>query len=190
MTSTVTVTDNTVKVDDLIFKLDALVSAYDEVLSMAKQQLEQFSISDDDWARIYERLSRSIDYYELGTTLKKSLLNGLQSMGTDLVTSSSASDVVFTQALIGRIRYELEAAVKDHIVKDALKEEIGVIRAELRQELFELANSAAEQKFARICTDQVCTADQERRFIRQLLDSCFGSELRSMARDAMRQTDS
>lgn len=191
MTATVTVTDNTVKVDDLIFKLDSLVTAYDEVLSMAKQQLEQFSVSDDDWARIYERLSRRIDYYDLGNSLKRSLLAGLIWMEDNPDSandSSSDCDVSFTRALISRLRRELEAAVRDHIVSEAIRCEIACIRNDLRNELRDFARNAAGEAVGALVRDQTRTAERQRELVRELLESTFGNELKTMIREASSQT--
>jgi hypothetical protein len=189
MTATVTVTDNIVKADDIILKLDALATAYEEVLSMAKQQLEQFTISEEDWARIYERLSRRIDYYDLGSHVRRSLWRGLQRLEAD-PDATDDEDIMFAKTLMSRIRYELEAAIKSHLISDELKDEVAAIRSEFRDELRAIAENAAECKLQSLATDQVRTADQQNRLTRELLTSCFGGDLKSMVRDAIRESAS
>lgn len=190
MTATVTVTDNTVQADDIILKLDALATGYDEVLSMAKKQLEDFSISEDDWARICERLGRRIDYYYLGTIIRRSLTRGFTRMGVEHEEDfANDEDYQFAKTLLQRLRSELELAVKSHLISDAIKLEMDNIRTELRRELRDLAASAAKDELEHICRDQVRTADQQRDLVRQLLTSCFGSELRTMVREATSQAN-
>ena len=193
MTATVTVTDNNVHADDIILKLDALATAYDEVLSMAKKQLEDFSISEDDWSRIYERIGRRIDYYDLGTVIKNSLFRGFDGMRTDPEGESHVAnddDYRFAKALMGRIKYELETAVRSHLVSDAIKLEMDTVRSEVRSELHALATRAAEDRFAQLCREQIYTADRQRHLVRELLGSCFGDELKAMIREATNQDQS
>ena len=190
MTATVTVTDNNVHADDIILKLDALATAYDEVLSMAKKQLEDFSISEDDWSRIYERIGRRINYYDLGAVIKNSLVRGFDGMRADPEGESHVAnddDYRFAKALMGRIKHELETAVRSHLVSDAIKLEMDTVRSEVRSELHALATRAAEDRFAQLCFEQIYTADRQRHLVRELLGSCFGDELKDMIREATNQ---
>lgn len=189
MTVTVTVTDNTVHADDIILKLDSLVTAYDEVLSMAKKQLEDFSITEEDWSRIYERLTRRIDYYDLGTAIMRDLVSGFERMRIDPEGErfADADDYRLARTLMDRIRHDLEGAVKDYLISQSIQAEMDTIRSELRQELRTLAITAAKDELEHLARDQVRTADQQRDLVRQLLTSCFGSELRAMVREATSQ---
>ena len=190
MTATVTVTDNTVKVDELILKLDSLVSAYDEVLSMAKQQLEQFAISEDDWSRIYERLTRRIDYHDLGAVLRRNLLVGMEWMDLNPGEDSSDPTVVFAKTLITQIRRQLEAAIRDYIVSDTIRDQFNELRAELRHELRTVAVDAAKDAVQAVERDRVRTADGLNELVREMLDRTFGNELKTMVRDAASQINS
>lgn len=192
MTAAVTITDNTVRADDVVLKLDALVQGYEEVLSIAKQQLEEFSISDDDWARIYGQLSRRIDYYDLSRNITESLMRGLDYMRQDPNGEQFTFDFDyrFARTLMGQLKLELERAIRSHLISDAIKLELDAIRTELRQELRELAASAAKDAVEHISRDQVRTADRQRDLIRELLNSCFGPELRTMVREAATQVSS
>lgn len=187
MTSTPISTDGqNVQVDNIILKLDELAKGYDEILSLARAQLENFTISEDDWSRIYMNLSRRLDEYTLTAHVVTRLHEGLRSLERD---ETGTPEARFAQALASRITNNIASMAKSHLMTDAIREDMdrrfNELRSFYRDRIDERIRDALDSEMR----GQARDAMHQRVCLKDLLRDAFGDQLREVAKEIIEEAE-
>lgn len=185
MTPAVTVHDNTVQAENILLKLDELAKGYDEVLSMAKTQLENYEITEQDWSRMTIKVARAIDLYDVSVNLGRLLARGMEELDENPDTSSQNAD--FSRYVTRHILDRLERRVKNYLISEAINEQFSQKFSELRTEVLDLIDHRIQQTVQLSAMQHANKAASDRRILRDLLMTCLGDDLRVLTTKAAQQ---
>lgn len=185
MISAVTVHDNTVQAESILLKLDELAKGYEEVLSMARSQLEHYEITEQDWSRLTARVARSIDLWRLGQEFGRLLARGMDEL--DIDPDSASSDADCARSVTRHMLNRLESRVKDYLISEAINERISRGFSELRNEFLDIIDQRINQTVQLAAMQHAHKAASDRRILRDLLMTCLGDDIRAIANDSVQQ---
>lgn len=186
--ATAPVTTETVTVNDIILRLDALAEGYEEVLKIAKQQLENFEISDSDWNRLAMKVEANLSYHRLSINLAASIHDGLRAIEareTGTWDGSNAHEMNTAGVVIERLEAVLRKRIVDEYLQAEIKRQVEAAVKDIRINIAESAENAADIKFQTIQRDALNSAYQKEHLIKDLLQSIFRSELQKIAHESV-----
>lgn len=185
MTSTTFSTDGqNVQVDNIILKLDELAKGYDEILSLARAQLENFTISEDDWSRIYINLSRRLDEYTLTTHVVARLHEGLRSLERD---ETGTPEARFAFCLTNKITNNIASMAKSHLMTDVIREDMDRRFNELRSFYRDRIDERISDVLDAEMRGQARDAMHQKVLLKDLLRDAFGDQFREVAKEIIEE---
>lgn len=186
--ATATVTKETVTVNDMILRLDALAEGYEEVLKLAKRQLENFVISDSDWNRLALKVGANLSYHRLSINLAASIHDGLRAIEakeTGTWDGTNAHEMNTAGAVIERLEFTLRKRIIDECLQAEIKRQVEAAVKDIRINVTEAAENAADMKFQNLQREALDSAYQKEHLIKDLLQSIFRSELQRIAHESV-----
>lgn len=184
MTATLQVTDNTVAANDVLLRLDALAKGYEEVLELAKKQLESFEITETDWNRLVEKLDRRIDYFTFAGKFAARMSAALVNMQEGSDNPDSEAIVRLLDALTHRIEGRLRQLIESEVRAAVVDQTVG-----LRAEIMEHGRAAAQGLIDRTHHDALIDTERQRSALRSLLQHSLGGEFKRLALEAAREVN-
>lgn len=191
MSTTIDVQGNTVNAGDILLRLDALADGYHEVLQTARAQLEAFEITEGDWARLAEKLTRNIDYPAIARAFQRQLdaacIASLYPMPeSHLLPTLSDDDRQFVQ-MLNRIADRVLRKVEDDRIKDLVRQEISAQITPLQGELSAMAEAAAERTFANLEHEVISRCREQEHHFQRFLQAALGHDLHAVIRTAIQE---
>ena len=119
----ITVTEQTVSAADNLFQLDALIQGYGEILEQAKQQLEAFEPTEDQFRLISQNLATNISYSQLGKTVAAAIV----------FENADPETRRYTDELVQRISDQIDERKIRVLIRDELNGVVDTRFRELRQ---------------------------------------------------------
>lgn len=186
--ATAPVTTETVTVNDMILRLDALAEGYEEVLKLAKQQLENFEISDSDLNRLAMKLEGHLSYHTLSVGLANALHDGLRVIeAKDAGTwdGSFVHELNIASLVIERLDVVLSKRIINDSLRAEIKRQVEDAVKDVRISIAESAEHAADSKFQTLQLHALNSAYQKEHLIKDLLQSIFHGELQRIAHESV-----
>lgn len=186
--ATAPVTTETVTVNDVILRLDALAEGYEDVLKLAKQQLENFEISDSDWNRLVMKLEGHLSYHKLSVSLAAVIYGGvlaIEAQEDGTWDGSNAHEMNLAGAVTERLYDLLSNRIINGFLRDEIKSQVEAAVKDVRISIAESAEHAADIKFQTLQRDALNSAYQKEHLIKDLLQSVFRGELHKIAHEAV-----
>ena len=184
MTSTLQITDNTVAANDVLMRLDALAKGYEEVLELAKKQLENFEITDHDWGRLADKLNQRIDFYDLTGKINIRLGTALRDINDGNANPDSEGAARLLDMLTMRIEGRLKAAIAE-TVAETVREQT----RDLRQRIIQDGKLAADELIEHARRDALIETEHQKTALRSLLHHSLGDEFKRLALEAAREVN-
>lgn len=175
---------DTVKANDIVLRLDQLAQGYSEVLEMAKQQLENFEISEDDWSRIHAQVARRVDYYDVASAMSGILKDGLCAIEIS-GDSAYGTNVVLARQVIHRLRDILLQELKGFLISIEVKEIVDQQMREMRATIRADIEAAVKDQIQRCESDTLRSARDQQYHFKGLLQQCFADDLKQTAREVI-----
>lgn len=177
--------EQTVQVDNIILKLDELARGYEEVLAMAKRQLENFEIKEDDWNRLYINVARRVDDWEIAYQLGNRIAQGLEMIADD--PNANDPDARMANMITERILERIEIRMRGYMITDAIRSDMDQRFEELKSYYRDRIDDRVETAVRNQFSSEVQNARHQTEALKIMLRSIFGPQLQDLARDAISQ---
>lgn len=185
---TAPVTSETVTVNDMILRLDALAEGYEEVLGLAKQQLENYEVSESDWSRIASKVEGQLSYRKLSVGLATLLSDGLvaiQRKEEGTWDGCNHHELLIAELIIERLEVVLHKRIIDKALKEEIQRQTREAAKEERLNIIAQAEAAAEIKFRALQREAIESASQKEYLLSDLLHSVFGKGIQQAVNTAV-----
>jgi 23S rRNA G2445 N2-methylase RlmL len=196
MTNTVQITDNNVTAGDILLRLDTLAQGYEEILEQAKQQLERFEPSAEQWARLASKIQDGFRYRSLVNELVDRMLTTINRVEAAAASGTNENlddddrqlNELFTfiakRAAERLISTDLEIAIKTEV-----QDKVRSLQADIQARV----EVTVLNHIKRLESEEVRQASNTNYHFRSMVDEIFGAEFKRLAKqaaaEAIRQGD-
>lgn len=184
MTATLQITDNTVVANDILMRLDALAKGYEEVLELARKQLESFEISENDWNRLTDKLHQRISFYDLAGKFNIRLGSALR----DVEDGAPNPDSEGVVRLLDMLTFRVESRLKT-LIAETVAETVSEQTRDLRQRIIQDGKLAADELIEHARRQALIETEHQKTALRSLLHHSLGDEFKRLALDAAREVN-
>lgn len=188
-----TTTPLVIEAGDNLLEYDALLQGYRELLEQAKKQLEDFEITDSDWARLAGSLARRVDTYRVAAELGYRLRESLNQQETPLneLSGEERDDRMMLKELVRQLSQTVLLELQERVIRDQVRLEFIEMRKDFEKQLQELrethtsllerqVNNAVQSKV----NTEVTTARIQADAFESLIQRSFGQQFRRLAKEA------
>jgi hypothetical protein len=165
----ITITEQTVSAADNLFQLDALIQGYGEILEQAKQQLEAFEPTEDQFRLISRNLATNLNYRELGKTVAAAIVD----------ENADHETRRYTEELVHRISGQIDERKIRVLIRDELSGVVDTRFQELKQHV--------ENQIERLLDEDRRAASRANYELQSAMRTIFSTVLKDELRDQVRR---
>jgi hypothetical protein len=187
MTNTVQITDNNVTAGDILLRLDTLAQGYEEILEQAKQQLERFEPSAEQWARLASRIQDGFRYCSLVNEIVDRMITTISRLETAAASGTSEGldddDQNIDRLLICISKHAAERLISTDLsaaIKAEVQDKVRLMQADIQAGI---AASVLEH-IQRLERQEFAQARNTNHHFKCMVDEIFGAEFKRLAKQA------
>jgi hypothetical protein len=165
----ITITEQTVSAADNLFQLDALIQGYGEILEQAKQQLEAFEPTEDQFRLISRNLATNLSYRELGKTVAAAIVD----------ENADHETRRYTEELVHRISGQIDERKIRVLIRDELSGVVDTCFQELKRHV--------ENQIERLLDEDRRAASRANYELQSAMRTIFSTVLKDELRDQVRR---
>lgn len=187
MTNTVQITDNTVTAGDILLRLDTLAQGYEEILEQAKQQLERFEPSAEQWARLASKIQDGFCYRSLVSELVERMIVTIRCIEAAAASGTNESLDDDDRHLDAMLTFIAKRAAERLISTDlefAIRTEVQDKVRSMQADIQERIETSVLSHIERLERQEFAQARNTNYHFKSMVDEIFGAEFKRLAQTA------